>query len=455
MYVVTHYTEESVSTEVEYNDAQIRNISFAPETDLTLASLPVCKLELDILTDVKAKAFISNEITLYEGDNAVSSRIFAARYEIYNAEQRSDACVHIIAESPLKRLDGVVLPAEYFEGNAEDFVRGIFYNVYGVEIDTGYPYTFTPFDVSWTYFQAFCPEQTAKERLQMFCQSGGYAVLQWGPDAYKGLRIEAAETAKSSATLAATFASEDVYQRPRIREVQIPERLEYTWYSNWSESYNPGDARFKFPIRYEYDLEDGGKTPIYIYAIGEDGEIYDQARTVGKGTVKLDNTILHNRLGWDFWIRGYLTQLYNKAYGRQYEIEVDVLYHPDKIRGCMPGSVIYFYCGHETVYDGVVKSSRFTFGKRIRASMVVATTLTPLSSFHWLTIKYVYEKNGVTRLLGEQKHYLQQFKNYSFINPTFILPVVDRVERFTPRSTYTSVSMPNADRTETAYYNRA
>ena len=142
---------------------EIRNISFAPETDVVGDTLPINDLSLDIKTENEIDA--GGFIYLYDDLDQLW-----ARYWIMYADRIDARFEHIQAESMTALLERVTMPPVIYTENTplSDVISEIMTALLGsswgstisIHVDS---------ELQSKNIKGYCPEQTARERLQWVC----------------------------------------------------------------------------------------------------------------------------------------------------------------------------------------------------------------------------------------------------------------------------------------------
>lgn len=145
---------------------QLSNLSFSPETDLSGNKLPSNTFECDVHTNYQFEQGMWVELQ-DDMDNLF------ARYwlvdSVYKGRGKNGyiSVYHIKCESPLGVFDKVKMPAKMYNTTAQGVLTEILQavNSYGVIGDI-IEDTVIADDFTGTNVTGFCPEQTARERLQ-------------------------------------------------------------------------------------------------------------------------------------------------------------------------------------------------------------------------------------------------------------------------------------------------
>lgn len=146
---------------------QIRNLSFAPETDITGSSIPVNQFFVEIKTTDVIGVGINAYLYDDNGD-------LWAKYWITESVVVDEGWYKVTAQSIILLLDRFTLPAVVYSGESVTNVLDIIFDI----IASVYPgetvYTLDSALASATV-TGYCPEQTARERLLWVVFSiGGY-----------------------------------------------------------------------------------------------------------------------------------------------------------------------------------------------------------------------------------------------------------------------------------------
>jgi len=149
---------------------KIRNISFAPEVDMSAQSLPINRFTVDIETeqDIKAGQF------MYLSSDAHDW----ACYWITKSERKTPKLLSVLAESILIFFERTTMRARYSEGVSA-------YNLISECMAAISPSSATQSIVIDSQLRnvlisGFCPEQSARERLQSILFAAGAYWQDWG-----------------------------------------------------------------------------------------------------------------------------------------------------------------------------------------------------------------------------------------------------------------------------------
>lgn len=437
-----------------YDD--LKSLSFAPELDPTMATLPICEYEAEIVTDEAAESFIDEDADLYESRTAAGYYTeLALNYTVTEARQAGRGVVYIRAQSIVGWLDKRVLEARYVENMRLDkFVYWIFNERsdnwgYNPPYSDYEPYTIPSEDAA-ILLTGYCPEQTARERLQWICQAMMYVVIQWGHRSADGLCITTTQDALAeSDRIIKTLQPRHIYRTPVIRHMPHIRLCKVTYYFGFTTSpiIDPYGRKVESVVLREAQGDPDSSSyqeEIRLYYMSWTGE-YSHDSAYGAVVEMTGNTMLSDDLNHEH------PKPYYRPVFREHEVELDLLQLKQSANTdyIWPGDLVRFYTDPATAYTGMVKSCRFTFGKLARATLVISTYLEPETMYH-LTVKYSYSG----RALARRDYYLPKSDAYyNIAHPTLSLYVVDRLETFTPRVASSSGTL-TGDKTITIQYNR-
>jgi len=139
----------SIEAIVEYNT--LRNISFAPSADIINDRLSVTEVSLDVVTDDTISVGVNG--WLYDDDNA----LWFHGYISY-AEEEQEHVAHVRIRSELGLLDNKIIKAGMYNTNVEYMLDEVFTNTEAWYIASQ--------SILQRPITGYCPEQTARERLQ-------------------------------------------------------------------------------------------------------------------------------------------------------------------------------------------------------------------------------------------------------------------------------------------------
>lgn len=375
--------------DAKYSD--IKSVSFVPETDPTLGTLPICEFTVEIKTSTPAEMFKKKISYLYE-NRIANDNLLAGYYIVYESEQVSSKVVRIVAKSVLRYLEGRTMPAKVYENcTGVEFLDDLFRGAAGEEdepADWLFGVGVIPANyIGWSgyYVGGPFPEQTARERLQMYCQQVGLCVGQWGENSRYGLWLENCRlTPYYPAEL---ILPENVYYKPKysmiskVGKVIVNDHPVYTW-----EYHEQENGWSRYTIMEGWADPDSGLVldGEYIYYTTEQATYtYDGPDDDCDEIVMIsDNLFMRDS--------AYNPQL-KSAYFLHYEAELDALcfsYNHGITSDVYywPNQVVYFSMDTESgnVYKGTVKSVEYTFGTMARAKLRILSDMQPVACVEYV-----------------------------------------------------------------------
>ena len=346
----------------------IKNLSFAPEVDITCQQVSSNEFSVEIVTidsiSVGAKA------KLYDDSNNLW-----ADYWVYDCYRVSANIWRVIARDLLWQLDNIIMPSETYGVNdndledAGDIIDEIF--DYG-GISSGYSVASSLLSIQ---VAGYAKEQTARERLQEVCfVIGAYINTCF----CNGLQILQLPTSVSGTEI----PENEVFMSPLPNVEEPISALNISWY------------------QYRKTTEDEAKESDYeTVTVGDN--IYAQFETVVK--VENSSAIRKNEInisgitivdGGNVWnIVNRLALVYFSRRTVSFECINNVSYKPGEVYEVPTG------IGSETII-GYITSADFSFGQNAR-SRIQLKQATEYSSLNYTAIfNYVYDVEGAHTLLG-------------------------------------------------------
>lgn len=387
-----------------YND--IKSLSFVPEYDPTLNTLPICEFSAEIKTTSPAGNFKGLEAALYEKRFASNPSLLAGAYKVSDAVQVGHNIVRVTAQSLLAYLDKRVMPPFLYSGmTPENFFIDLLTGATVEEQEETMIWDSTNPQIRLLNYVGLTvgglfPQQTARERLQMFCQAESLRVLQWGSNSQYGISLMYTNaTEYSGGTM---IQPEDTFARPVTSKISDVGELRIEEYYDHTTTYHEQTADNGWK---KYVFQEGWADPDTGLTQDEIAVYYTyQTRTYDfgtagqyKGIAEIKNNL---SMGHSDNLNGLRT-----AYFSHYEVELDALcdFYPSGQnlvdRQFFPGDIVSFYLDADSgsVYSGLVKSANYMFGKcSARATLKILTNLQPIQT-GTLTVNYIYYYSaGVT-----------------------------------------------------------
>ena len=395
MYIKTHDGQSTYR--------RISNLSFAPETDLTLSSLPACGFSVDIHTTDDVGLWLD----LYDDLNALW-----ASYIVSSTKRLSPDVIHVEAQSDIAWLDEWKVAAVMYQNENADHVVWRLCNELPVSGSLKAVSINVHYSIGGAPVHGFCPEQTARERLQWICLCIGAMAKQWQDGT-----IMLVPVPKLNGTAEATLIPlKDTYWKPDFEDLREASSLEFTTYTGFHKVTDP-------------DTDTSDET-----AVDGDGETWGFNRDL---TISIDNatpTAGSRNMSVDgvtLITRSNFTDIADAicyAYFAYRKMEVEVINNGQY----WPGDKVRIYSDESTIYEGYIQSCDFTFGLQAKSRMTALIT-EPVQTAK-LTVKYNYRLPGdaAAVLLGSSYYYLPLGEVYSVTNPFLTIPNGGSVTTYTP-----------------------
>lgn len=428
----------------------LKSLSFNPETDITLASVPICEFTVEIMT---ANEVIGGQrIRLYDDKDTLY-----ADYRVMKVERIADQIMRVLAQSELALLDTWTLKAVRVTGS-----MGIQTIMAWAENPT-YIKSGTPKHINYILASdvldrdarvtGFFPEQTARERLQQMCITCGLTVHQWFCHGLLLTRVN--EVGQIPAFPSTLIPASDTFSRPERQYVEPAGSFAAYMYSNWQTAEPEGDGWVEVK-------DDISETTWYAFK-GYSGEAQNEDNDEGKAVeisdvmiINPDNVSSVYERKWRFFIaEEYTIDVINNG---QYYPNMPVKFYFDT-DGNLSNAIII---------DGIITKCDFTFGVQNRAKLTIARipNTTP-QAVHCMTVHYVYEytvddgEGGTTEktlALGRNEYYVPSGTLVDFDLPTIYIDVVGDtlafvVDRDDTRNIY-GYTAGDHDAEYTLYYKR-
>lgn len=345
---------------------KVKNLFFAPESDVTGSSLPINTLTADIMTVDEIS--IGSYALLYDDQENLW-----AKYWITYAEHADAQTVHIEASSTLELLERVTLePVMYSSASASTIIAGLFGSL-GYTLDSSF---------SSATISGYCPEQTARERLQWVCFVMGAYVRTCFSQNVEILPISEAETV---VPINKTFwkpktAFGDYVTAVRAK-VYSYEEAEPQNREKWVEA----DGRVYVQTEQWVSLSNANAPQAAPENVVEVGDV----TLVNSGNVSA--------------ILSHLA----KYYFKRDTVELDAINNAS----WKPGQRLAVFSDEGEMVAGYAKSFTFSFGVQARSRIVLEAAEGKQSS--GLTIRYIYNDLPI----GKARYYFPVGYSYDIENP--------------------------------------
>ena len=416
MYVIiAERTANSIVTSnTRYNN--LKSLSFNPETDITLFSIPVCEFTVEIITTDTIHT--GQNIYLYD-----EKGMLYAQYDIVKSEKISEDVVRILAQSTLHWMDNWTLKACRVEMNVSlqnwlyrfmtysgHVKRGKQRNIY-IDYQDG---------IGDIILDGFFPEQTMRERLQQICFAYGITVQQWFCTGLTLRRFTGLGQIPPSGSL---IPVSDTFFRPEWQHVEAAGSFAVHSYTQWTVVKPEPMGQF------DKEVTDDVNNTTWYCSIRDGYEVPNEDNDEGEPVEISDVMIINGNNVLDVYERKWRSFISE-------EYTVDVInngqYYPN-----MP---VRFYfdtdgnLSNAIIIDGIITKCDFTFGTQNRAKLTIARIpdTTP-QTVHCTTVHYVYEytvddgEGGTTEktlALGRNEYYVPLGTLVDFDLPTIYIDVV-------------------------------
>lgn len=403
---------------------KIKNLTFAPEADLTGNTLPVGELRADIVSDTLTSAAQGGFAELRGDDNTLW-----AKYWIYRLYRTDAHTARLIAYSPLYLIQSKVLPAVMYSAETIDNVLS---DIFESLDPSGVTFVINDYTVDSTLsgmeVSGFCPEQNARDRLQWVCLACGAYVRDWFTDHLMIMALpDSGLTSANSGTL---IPADKTFWRPELETGNTVTGASVKSYSftQTGDGVAPqaGDATV---------TDDNGD--VYIQTETEEWLSNTNASGIPPSNVKIDGvTIVASNNAPD--VLANLGRFnFNNARYRLDAIDAGEY---------KPGDKVMFYDGSMDLFRGYVQSCEFRFGFASRARMtILAPEAVPSAK---LTVLYMY---GDIRL-GQEEYTLPVGYAYSIPNPVIYREVDGVTQECHPLLDNAEGTIVSGENVNTQYY---
>ena len=363
---------------IEYT--AIDNLSFAPEISVTGSEIPINEFELDVITtdnvDVGQFAYLYDDL-----DN------LWAKYWIVYAEHADEQIVHLKAQSQLKLLERRMLDAVmYVSEPLSDILTDIFYELGSSEYSLDNA-------LSSTTISGFCPEQSAKTRLQWVCFVSGAYVKSFFSDKINILQVD---------TTATFIPINKTFWKPTSSYTNYVTRVRARKYSYVQGTPSATD-------KWVACVENIGGIPTTVYYIESSETISIANEDVPSGTLTHEITIDDITIINDSNVSAILSYL-STYYFKRMKLEFDTINNAEYI----PGDFVIAYQDESNLVSGYIEKAEYLFGTQARAKIKLA----PVDVVESAVITIVYHYGNIT-ILGKQSYTFPIGYSYEIENPWF------------------------------------
>lgn len=388
----------------------LRNLSFAPETDVTGNAVPINEFSVEIITDDNIS--YGQYAWLYDDrDN------LWAKYWIIYAERISADAVAIRAQSDVALLEGVILPEVMYDGEpVSDVLDDTMVRNAGSGLVATIDYTLDD-SFNEATITGYCPEQSARERLQWVCFAIGAYVKTFFNEETEILPIDSTTT---------IVPPDKTYFKPTVNHSDYITAIKVTAYSfEQSASAASDDSSYIFPLPWVATEQVFTVSNSSVPSGTQDNEIVID----GLYLVNPDNVSA---------ILTYLSGLYFK----RTEVQLDVINNAEY----EPGERLTVYADMGTMFSGYAKSCAFEFGKQAKARMV----LTAAEAVTAAKLVLTYQCGDVN--IGRAEYTLPVGYEYSITNPYIDMTIDEHRFIFRPTTATTTGTMASGGAEVTVAY---
>lgn len=392
---------------------KIKNLSFAPEADVTGSEVPINELMVDISTTDTIT--MGQWVYLYDDrDN------LWARYWIIYAEHIDKQTVRVQGQSALKILERDMLdPVMYNAASLSTVLAEIFGELDNNdwEVDASF---------SSATITGFCPEQSAKTRLQWVC----FVI---------GACIKSAFTAKIQIlpidNTATTIPIEKTYWKPRVTYKDYVTAINIITYTYTQTNPNTTD-----------EWVTDGRT--YFVQTKQNVRISNPNAPAAApvNEIHIEDITLVNTSN----VSGILSHLSQYYFMRQ-EVDLDCINNAE----FEPGQRVTVYVDEDTMAEGYINSATFTFGIEAKSSIHLTASESKDSAI--LTITYKYQGDEILHetQLDKKDFTFPIGYSYSIQNPFLELWISPRRYVFRPIANSVTGTITSGVNAKTAYYAKA
>lgn len=397
-----------------YDD--VRNISFAPQTDVIGESLPINEFAVDIYTDDSIRN--GADIYLYDDEDNLW-----AKYWIVYAERMDEYFVRVRAQSKLVLLNRIKLPATMYDGDtASTVIAGIF-NPLTVEGTDTQPVILDSSEYSVDSSLAsetitgYCPEQTARERLLWVCFVIGAYVKTYFTDVIEIAPLDDTDV---------FVPLEQTYWKPAVSYADYVTDVSVTYFSfELDDPTSPSGSRDQ--IWYDGNYYNVTRTTISL--ANSHAPVTAPTNIVSISDVMIINEDNAN----DILLR--MAQYYFD----RVQVDLDAINNAE----FMPGQKLTIYTDQESMVSGYAERCYFSFGLQAKSSIRLAGAAEVASGK--LIILYKYG----TKQIGKKKYLFPVGHQYSIENPYIDAQFNKHRYVFRPENQYATGTVTSGTNTNT------
>ena len=367
---------------------KIKNLSFAPEIDLTCESLPINEFYADIYTydDIG----YGKTASLYDDRNKLW-----AQYWVIEAYETGNGIVRLKAQSKIALLERRTLPPVMYDDEPINSVLGtIFatmgYNAYSLHSS-----------FSGETFTGYCPEQTARDRLLWVITCIGAYVKTFFNSKVEILPLNLPdEDTGQYATNPATIPMRETFWRPQISYKDYVTESTAKYYSYTEGEPETGESYVKIGDDIYIQTEDD----LTIQNPDAPSSAPEKVAKIGDGNTLINFSnvdLIMSRLDW--------------VYTFTEEVELDCINN----RSYCPGETVYAYLDETHMILGIIESCDFSFGLQARSKMKIKW-LEDIDTGKLTIIRYATD---LKLQIGKEEYRLPLNRTYNTRNPYLDVPI--------------------------------
>lgn len=357
----------------------LQRIEFSPEADLTLNSLPVDALTVDIVTaDTLERGVYVSLAT------DASGVVLFAHFPITKVQRMSKDVLRVEAMSPLWLMDWWTVGAERIQTTAAAAVQDLFTGLPKSGYLSLISYSL-PAELGAMQIDGFAPEQKARERLLWLCVCMGAWVQQSFTD-----------------TLTFHELPDLMHWNMNAGDL-IPLSQIY-----WKPDIKIGDPVHNVSVQFVHDMSTTEAYQNMQRGTAEDGTEYywltgyvsytnPDADAPGGSEIKIDGISL---LG-----SSDSTAIIDKLpyiYQNRMEITAEIIDNGGALQGggvyARPGDEVRIYTDEDEIYYGIVRQTSFTFGQQSKARLTINANPTALPT---QLVRVLFTADGIP--IGERE----------------------------------------------------
>lgn len=386
---------------------KISNLDFAPQTDITGAELAINTFSAVIITDDE----IDTGVTVYLYDDM--DTLWAA-YWLTFAENIGRGQVQIKGESYLTLLDRIMLAPAMYSGKSAPTLIGELFTPLGsgaYSLDSSF---------SSATVTGYCPEQTARQRLQWVLFVIGAYAKTYFTDKVEILAVDDAET---------MIPLNRTFKRPKLNFDDYITAIKVKAYSYTQGTPATVDTWVQVGNDYYIQTEQ-------TFTLSNPSA----PATAPENVKEVDGLTLINTNN----VSEILTLL-STYFFKRVNVDADVINNADYA----PGEKVIVYATEDSLVTGYISVCRFSFGKQARSSIrIVQTDVTEGGS---LIIKYMYGDQQI----GIQSYLFPVGYQYQIENPYIDLTTGTRRRIYRPQVKYAEGTVTSEGITDEEQYDIA